>query len=44
MADPLRIAQSRAYPLAAADTFARTLAMPLEQIFSQRFGPIPSIS
>lgn len=43
MAGPLRVAQSRTYPLPVADVFSATLTLPLERLFSKRFGPIPPI-
>lgn len=44
MATPLRLSQSRTYPLPVEDTFAGTMPLPLERLFSKRFGPIPPIS
>ena len=38
------MACSRTCPVPVADAFARTLGLPLEQVFHRRFGPIPPIS
>lgn len=44
MAAPLHVSRSRTYPVPVADAYAHTLALPLEQLFSTRFGPIPPIA
>lgn len=43
MAQPLRVSHSRTYPIPAADAFSLTLPLPLDQLFSKRYGPIPPI-
>lgn len=42
MAGPLHVSQTRTYPIPVEEAFALTLPMPLERIFSKRFGPIPA--
>ncbi len=44
MASPLHIARSRTYPVPLDDAFASTLTTPLEDLFSQRYGPLPPIT
>jgi hypothetical protein len=44
MAVPLQLAQSRTYPVPVGDAFAGTMPMPLDRLFSRRFGPIPPIT
>lgn len=44
MSLPLDVRHSRTCPVPVADAFARTLTLPLEQIFHRRFGPIPPIT
>ncbi|MGH3960946.1 SRPBCC family protein [Mycobacterium sp.] len=43
MARPLTVEQSRTVPVAAGDTFSRTLPLPLPTLFRHRYGPIPPI-
>lgn len=43
MASPLRVSRSRTYPVPVGETFALTLSMPLDELFSRRFGPLPPI-
>ncbi|WP_421117853.1 SRPBCC family protein [Aquihabitans daechungensis] len=43
MASPLHVSCSRTYPVALAEAYERTITWPLEELFHQRYGPIPSI-
>jgi hypothetical protein len=43
MPSPAHMTRSRTYPVAVDDAFAGTLAVPLEALFSRRFGPLPPI-
>ncbi|KDF00893.1 hypothetical protein Y900_018635 [Mycolicibacterium aromaticivorans JS19b1 = JCM 16368] len=43
MAHPVVVQQSRAIPIAVPDAFAKTLPMPLPQLFHRWYGPIPPI-
>jgi hypothetical protein len=43
MASPLHVSCSRTYPLPADQAYALTIPWPLEELFHQRFGPIPPI-
>ena len=43
MANPLSVSESRTYPVLVQDAFDRLLLLPLEQLFSRRFGPIPPV-
>jgi hypothetical protein len=40
---PLAVSRSRTYPVPIDEAFARTLALPLEQLCSRRYGPLPPI-
>src|SRR4051812_6605642 len=44
MADPLRVARSRTYPVPVEGAFASTLTWPLEELFARRYGPLPPIT
>lgn len=44
MAAPAVMSCSRTYPVAVEDAFDRVLAVPLEQIFNRRYGPIPPVT
>ena len=43
MASPLSVSESRTYPVLVEDAFDRLLTLPLEQLFSRRFGPLPPV-
>lgn len=43
MANPLVLEQSRAIPVTVEDAFARTLPLPLPDLFCHRYGPLPAI-
>lgn len=40
----VHLSESRTVPLTPADAFARTISMPLAELFTSRSGPIPPIS
>lgn len=44
MASPLYVSCSRTYPVALDEAYRRTIVWPLEELFHQRFGPIPPIT
>ena len=43
MATPLTVEQSRAIPVAPAELFTRMVPMPLSDLFTRWYGPIPPI-
>jgi hypothetical protein len=43
MSTPRTVSRSRSYPINVDEAFAQTLSLPLELLFSQRYGPIPPI-
>jgi len=43
MAHPVVVEQSRAIPVAPAEAFAKTLPLPLPELFPHWYGPIPPI-
>lgn len=43
MAQPTRVSYSRTYPSSVEHTYDAVLAMPLEQMFNRRHGPIPRV-
>jgi hypothetical protein len=43
MPSPAAMSRSRTFPVAVDDAFARTLAMPLDELFNRRYGPLPPI-
>jgi Polyketide cyclase / dehydrase and lipid transport len=43
MADPVTLSRSRTYPVPQEEAFAGTLAVPLEQVFDKRYGPLPPV-
>jgi hypothetical protein len=43
MADALRLSASRAVPVAIEEAFPRVLTVPLPDLFSRRYGPIPRV-
>lgn len=43
MASPLHVSSTRTYPVPFEGAYRRTIGWPLEELFHQRFGPIPPI-
>lgn len=43
MAHPVTVEQSRAIPVSPQEAFAKTMPMPLPELFSRWYGPIPPI-
>lgn len=43
MTGPVTMSQQRTIPVAPQETFARTLELPLPELFRKRYGPIPAI-
>lgn len=43
MATPVRVQESRTYPVAVEETFDRLLPLPLPQLFAGWYGPLPPI-
>lgn len=44
MPDAVTMTRSRTYPVSVGDAFDHTLALPLEQLFDKRYGPIPPVT
>lgn len=44
MTTPRHLSYSRSYPIALDEAFATTLAVPLPELFRQRYGAIPPIA
>ena len=43
MSTPLTVSRSRSYPINVDEAFAQTMSLPLELLFTKRYGPIPPI-